>query len=298
MAIIYRAAREDDFAIADRLTVASINDLTERHGFGRMASPGPHRFQSFSLKDDPDGLWVAEESGQMLGFAFSWVCGDLWFLAQLFISPERQNKGIGHALIARTMDHARKSGARTKALITFAFNRASQSLYIRHGLFPKFPVYFFAAPRDKLHLPAERLVAAPLSANEAHLRDLDAIDAALLGVSRLKHHRYLLADAAIKGLLFCADNGDRIGYAYIVEGHVGPLAVLKQEAAVSALATALAVAADSGAAQVSAFIPGSCHRALSLAVASGMRITFPMLLMADRDFGDWSRYMPRNPGFM
>jgi GNAT superfamily N-acetyltransferase len=298
MAIVYRLAREDDFALADRLTVASINDLTERHAFGPMASPSPHRFQSFSLKDDPDGLWVAEDAGQMLGFAFSWICGDLWFLAQLFISPERQNQGIGHALISRTMDQARKSGAKTKALITFAFNRASQSLYIRHGLFPQLPVYFFAGARDQLRLPPERLPSAPLSLSAAHLRDLDAIDAAVLGVSRAKHHRYLLEDAATKGLLLHASNGDRIGYAYVVDGHVGPLAVLQQEALVPALVTAFAFAIDAGSARVSAFIPSSCHGALSLAIGSGMRMTFPMLLMADRDFGDWSRYMPRNPGFM
>lgn len=298
MAIVYRPAREDDFATADRLTVAAINDLTERHAFGPMASPGPHRLQSFSLQDDPDGLWVAEEAGQMLGFAFSWVCGDLWFLAQLFISPERQNQGIGHELISRTMDQARKSGAKTKALITFAFNRASQSLYIRHGLFPKAPVYFFGAPRDRLRLPLERLRNVPLSASAAHLRDLDAIDAAALGVSRAKHHRYLLADPATKGLLFYADSGDCIGYAYIADGHVGPLAVSKREAIVPALATALAFGVDAGAPKVSAFIPGPCHGALNLAITGGLRITFPMLLMADHDFGDWSLYMPRNPGFM
>jgi ribosomal protein S18 acetylase RimI-like enzyme len=298
MAIVYRPAREDDFVIADRLTVASINDLTERHAFGPMASPSPHRFQSFSLKDDPDGLWVAEDSGQMVGFAFSWVCDDLWFLAQLFISPQRQSQGVGHALISRTLQHAHKSGAKTKALITFTFNRASQSLYIRHGIFPQFPVYFFGAPREDLRLPGERLQSAPLSASAAHLRELDAIDAAVLGVSRAKHHRYLLAAAATEGLLFYAHSGNCIGYAYVVDGHVGPLAVSKRESIGAALATALASGADAGAARVSAFIPGECHAGLSLAIAGGMRITFPMLLMADRDFGDWSRYMPRNPGFM
>jgi GNAT superfamily N-acetyltransferase len=298
MPIIYRPAREDDLALADRLSVASINDLTERHGFGPMASPGPHAFQSFSLDDDTDGLWVAEDAGRMLGFAFSWICGDLWFLAQLFISPDRQNQGIGDALISRTLEQAQKRNAKTKALITFAFNRASQSLYIRHGIFPQAPVYFFAAPRDALRLTTAGLKSGPLSASTAHLRDLDAIDATALGVSRAKHHHYLLADAATKGLLLYADDGSCIGYAYMANGHVGPLAVTKQDAVAPALAAALAFGAESGAVQVSAFIPGRCHSALRLAVESRMRMTFPMLLMADRDFGDWSRYMPRNPGFM
>jgi hypothetical protein len=49
---------------------------------------------------------------------------------------------------------------------------------------------------------------------------------------------------------------------------------------------------------MSAFIPGPCEAGLSIAVACGMRITLPMILMSTRDFGDWSRYLPRNPGFM
>jgi hypothetical protein len=40
------------------------------------------------------------------------------------------------------------------------------------------------------------------------------------------------------------------------------------------------------------------HDALSLAVNHGMRITFPMLLMASPGYGAWTQYLPRNPGHM
>jgi hypothetical protein len=89
MAASCRPARLEDLQRADALVALSINDLTERHGFGPMASPRPPRFQQFCLEDDPDGLWVAEDEGQIVGFGFSWVCDDLWFLAQLFVSPSR-----------------------------------------------------------------------------------------------------------------------------------------------------------------------------------------------------------------
>jgi hypothetical protein len=84
MPILYRPSREEDLERTDQLVVASINDLTQRHGFGPMAASHPPEFQLFSLKDDANGLWVAEEADQILGFAWSWVCGDLWFLAHLF----------------------------------------------------------------------------------------------------------------------------------------------------------------------------------------------------------------------
>src|SRR5216684_950763 len=90
MSVVCRPARAQDLEFADTLVVSSINHLTERHGFGTMAIPSPPKFQSFSLNDDADGLWVAEEDDRILGFAWSWVCGDMWFLAQLFVSPDQQ----------------------------------------------------------------------------------------------------------------------------------------------------------------------------------------------------------------
>jgi predicted N-acetyltransferase YhbS len=53
------------------------------------------------------------------------LCGDVWFLAQLFVDPTQQGRGIGNELLKLTLEHARKSGAAHKALITFTFNRVS-----------------------------------------------------------------------------------------------------------------------------------------------------------------------------
>jgi ribosomal protein S18 acetylase RimI-like enzyme len=137
MSLVYRPAQAEDLPTTDALVVASINDLTERHGFGSMATASPPAFQLFSIKNDPVGLWVAEDGGEILGFAWSWVCGDLWFLAQLFVNPAQQGRGIGNELLKLTLEHARKSKAVHRALITFTFNRVSQGLYIQHGLFPR-----------------------------------------------------------------------------------------------------------------------------------------------------------------
>ena len=116
MSILYRPARAEDLGRSDELVVASINELTERHGFGPIAASRPPNFQLFSLKDDAAGLWVAEDAGEILGFAWSWVCGDLWFLAQLFVSPGQQGRGIGNELLKRTFDHAQGSGAANKEI--------------------------------------------------------------------------------------------------------------------------------------------------------------------------------------
>jgi GNAT superfamily N-acetyltransferase len=299
MPIVFRHARADELNRAQELVVRSINDLTERHGFGPMATVRPPVFQSFSLQDDPRGVWVAEADGDMLGFALGWVCDDLWFLAELFVEPGHQGRGVGSGLLARTLEQAGKAGATTKSLITFTFNVVSQGLYIRHGMLPRLPIYLFSAARDALtpDPQAQRLRYTPIESTAAHLKVLAQFDVGALGVSREKHHRYILNDSTMKGV-FLHHGDECVGYAYVsATGHVGPLAVAHVRCMDAGFRTALDLAVAAGAAQVSAFLPGACP-AVGIAVQHRMRIAFPMVLMSTHDFGDWSRYLPRNPGFM
>jgi len=300
MPIVFRPARAEELQGAEELVVRSINDLTERHGFGPMATLRPPDFQLYSLEDDPDGLWVAAADGEILGFAFSWVCGGLWFLAELFVAPGHQGRGLGNELLARTFAHAKKAGATNKALITFTFNIVSQGLYVRHGLFPRLPIYFFNVAREALmsRLQTQKLRCTCTEVTASHVNSLAQIDASALGISREKHQRYLLNDSTVNGILL-HEGSDCVGYAYVsASGHVGPLAVTRPDVMGDAFRIALELAAASGAPQVSAFLPGVSDTALRIAVEHGMRITFPMVLVSAREFGDWSRYLPRNPGFM
>ncbi len=300
MTIVYRPAQAQDLERTDALVVGSINDLTERHGFGAIASTYPPHFQMFSLQDDPAGLWVAEDNNEIVGFAWSWVCGDLWFLAQLFVSPDRQGAGIGDELIKRTFAHAQTSGATRRALITFSFNTVSQGLYIRHGLLPRFQIYTVSVARDRLvgRLHGEQPSCVPLEPTAAKMQALAEIDIAALGVSREKHHRFLMNDSATRGVTL-HDGNKCVGYAYVsTSGHVGPIAVTRPESLGAAFRAALNLAVEGGTSQVSAFVPGTADECLKIATEGGMRIKLPMVLMATRNVGDWVQYMPRNPGFM
>jgi ribosomal protein S18 acetylase RimI-like enzyme len=299
MPVVYRPARMDDLKRADEIVVGAINELTVRRGFGKMASPRPPSFQAFSLSDDPAGMWVADEDGEIVGFAWSWVCDVLWFLAQLFVSPDRQGDGIGNQLIGKAFAHAQMRGASIRALITFSFNNVSQGLYIRHGLLPRCPIYMVSVSRDRLasQRAESRLHLESLAGNTSALDDLTRIDRYALGVSREKHHRYLIGDRATSGFTI-HDGNECVGYVYVSDGHIGPLAVSRPEVMGAAFAAALSFAAGSEAANISAFLPGASEPALKVAMNQGMRITFPMLLMSTREFGDWVSYLPRNPGFM
>lgn len=299
MPLDVRPARADELARAEELVVRSINDLTMRHGFGQIATSRSPDFQAFCLRDDPRGVWLAEDNGEIAGFALSWICGPLWFLAELFVAPGRQGQGIGNELFGRASQHASEAGASERSLITFAFNVVSQGLYARHGLLPRVPIHLCSAERESMARRARgrTLRATPIGTSDADLGMLRRVDVAALGVSREKHHRYLLGDSAMEGV-FLEDGGECVGYAYVhATGHVGPLAVVDSHAMPAAFTTALALAGAGRGRLVSVFVPGPSD-ALAIAADCGMRFTLPMVLMSARDFGDWARYLPRNPGFM
>lgn len=172
-------------------------------------------------------------------------------------------------------------------------------MYVRHGLFPRFPIYSFSVEREDLirRLPGEALRCEPLQNTASYIDHLAKIDVCALGVSRAKHHRFLLNDGVSRGVMLYADD-ECVGYAYVAEGHIGPLAVTNKIVLSAAFRTTLKLAASGAVPRVSAFIPSPCEATLSAGIEHGMRVTVPMVLMSSRDFGNWTQYLPRNPGFM
>ncbi|MCB1541799.1 MAG: GNAT family N-acetyltransferase [Rhodoblastus sp.] len=300
MAIIYRPAREADLLPAQEIITASINDLTARHGYGPIATVRPQVFQQQSLADDPRGLWVAEDEGRIVGAVFSWTCDDLWFLAELFVDPALQGKGVGAELLRRVFGQAEAAGAKTRALITFAFNAVSQTLYAREGLYPRLPLHMMAGSRETAaaRLPPTDMRSERIESADACGNTLSQLDVGALGVSRDKHHRLLTADPAMAGYLFHR-GPECFGYAWIAgSGHIGPLAAASRDDMRDVFVAALNIAAHGQSKRVSALVPGNNESALALAARCGLRITLPMVLASNRDFGDWRRYLPRSPVFM
>ncbi|MBR0648926.1 GNAT family N-acetyltransferase [Roseomonas terrae] len=295
MAIAIRPATSEDLDPAQRLVERGILDLRARHGVGLPLALGPPDFQRPCLEEDPSGLWVGEAEGTVRGFGFSWMCERFWFLAQLFVEPGEQGSGLGRTLLSRTMEQARRRGAENLALITFAYNRVSTGLYIRHGMFPREPIYLMAAPAGAVGLPEP---APDLDAVPAESSWMRQIDEAVLGFGRDRHHAMLLAGG--ETALGFARGGRIVGYAYVstITGHVGPAAILPGEDVAGVLRRALRVALSGGAKSASIFVPGRCGPGLSAMTEAGLRIEEPFVLLAARPFGIWDNYVPADPGYM
>ena len=300
MDITYRPAMFEDLEDAERVAQQSGNALRVRHGLRRSPAPPSTAFPKFCLAQYPSGLWVAEDGDTIVGFGFSWMTEEFWFLSQLFVTPQTQAKGIGQALLSRTLQQAERNGADNRALITFAFNIASTGLYLNNGLYPREPLFRMAAPAEAV---ARNLCGASYEATGIapwpESRDwLGGIDEEVLGLRRDLHHRFLLGGAAARAIRI-ERAGRPAGYAYIsAQGHVGPLAIAGDADAQAVVATALRCALAGGPERVSMVVPGRADAVIGMVAALGFRIEEPYVLMSARPFGNWSNYLPSSPGFL
>jgi GNAT superfamily N-acetyltransferase len=300
MDVTYRPARPEDLEEAERVVQQSGNALRVRHGRQPWPAPPPTAFPRFCLAQDPSGLWVAEHGDTIVGFGFSWMTERFWFLSQLFVKPDTQAKGIGQALLSKTLMQAERNGADNRALITPAYNTASTGLYLKNGLYPREPLYRMAAPAQAV---AQNLVdtgydITPVAPWPESGEGTGRIDQELLGFRRDLHHQLLLGGFAARAVRI-EHAGRAAGYAYISsQGHVGPLAIAPDADAKAVVTAALRCAPEGGARQVSMIVPGRADVVMQTALALGFRIEEPYVLMAWRPFGNWCNYLPSTPGFM
>ncbi len=306
MPITYRPATRVDLAPASLVVRQAIDDLRRRHGFGALitppaTSPQPSlSFPEFCLSEDSSGLWVAEDDSTIVGFGFSWMIGTLWCLSQLFVKPGQQAEGVGRVLLGKTLDQAHKGPARNKVVITFAYNTASVGLYLRHGLYPREPLYRLVAPVSTVMQKTFKSTydCVPIDPVAKSAEWIGPIDDEILGFRRESHHGFLSGTSAAEG--FRIEHAGRpVGYAYIAgNGHIGPVAVTSEASGAEVIKAVLRRAPEGRPQRLSMFVPGSADSVMGALGELGFRIEEPYVLMSVEPFGNWRHYLPRAPGYL
>ncbi|HET7029626.1 MAG TPA: GNAT family N-acetyltransferase [Candidatus Limnocylindrales bacterium] len=318
---VLRPAATADLPICAAIWRESLNDY-----LGRLGQPDiPDelapilRLYQHLLATDPQTFVVAERAGQIEAFVVVVRRERLTFLSMLFVRPGAQGRGLGRALLARTMGDDTGpggddtgpggDGAGWRATATDSAQPISNGLYGSLGIVPRMPLLrlvglperagaFAPLPEGIVAIPFDEIRAGSdgigHSALDGALADLDR-DAA--GFDRAADHRFHGEEGRVGFLLRDAE-GRSCGYGYTSEaGRLGPVAVRDAELLGPFLGHLVTAVRPRGAFGV--WVPGAAGEAVVPLLRSGFRIDgFPVLLCWDRPFADFSRYLPASPGLL
>lgn len=152
-------------------------------------------------------IYVAEQDGSVLAFAGAITRGNIAFLTDLFVLPERQSGQLGKTLLRSVLPqddliHCTVSSSDPRAL----------ALYIRAGMRPQWPYFVLQLERPPRAMP----LTSDVEIIEAELDDPELVrwDAQIGGRRRPAEHSYWVRAQRASPFWF-RRHQQTIGYGYI-----------------------------------------------------------------------------------
>jgi GNAT superfamily N-acetyltransferase len=148
----------------DSPAVGGEGRLPERSSGNRGARIVRLAFGTFLGAPDPETFWGDRDyvygrrhaahvasfgatlDGKLVGSNFATRWGSVGFFGPLTIHPDLQGRGIGRALLARTMTQFDGWGTRHVGLFTFPHSAKHVALYQKYGFYPRFLTAIMSAP--------------------------------------------------------------------------------------------------------------------------------------------------------
>ena len=262
-----RPLTEADVDGAVRVQIAAFDDHDRRWGEA-VPENTPERLDAqrrrvrHFLTHDPDGAWVADDDGRVVGVALALRRHRLWGLSLLAVDPAVQSRQIGRRLLDAALGYADADGP---AVILSSRDPRAIRRYASAGfaLHPQVRATGTVAP-SLLRVPE-----VPVrEATPADFALADEVDLAVRGAPRGPDHELL----AGQGVMFVADGGARRGYAHVHGGRVRAVAATDEATASALLWRALAHACDLGTEAIVEHVAGNQQWAVRAAVEARLSI--------------------------
>lgn len=261
---------EEDAEAVRQLAEASFAALHAEHGEAEHAEPsGPDSETSVRrrtkarhlLRTAPGGSWLASDAaGRPVGAAQSLIREGTWALALLVVLPEAQGRGVGTALLERTLQYGR---ACLRGMIASTSDPRAGRAYRKAG-FELHPAMRLDGTVDPARLADPDGPA--VVGSTAHRDLMDSVDRRLRGGAHGADHEHLLRHCRV----FVADDLAGSGYCYLTgEGRVELLAATSRRIATRLLTTALLSLPEGAQAQMR-FLTADQQWALDVGLAAGL----------------------------
>ena len=267
----------------------------------------PERFLVATHPDADDGPPGGE---RIVAFGSAVERGSLWFLSMLFVRPGEQAKGLGRQILEGLLPP--DADERILGTATDSAQPISNALYSRYGLTPRMPLWDVVGEPGRARalpsLPADAEVVAcdeiaagpPDGAGHRELVEtVGRLDRELAGFEHPQDHRYLRQERRL-GFLYRL-GGEAAGYGYASPaGRIGPVAVLDAALLPAVIGDLMRRVEPRGALAI--WMPGEAGErgtAFQALLQVGFRLDgFPLLLLWNRPYADFSRYLPISPGLI
>jgi ribosomal protein S18 acetylase RimI-like enzyme len=257
----------------------------------------PRRLPHFEhlLKTDPGGAWVVTIGGKVVGYSMGLTRGDVWFLAQLFVQPEVQGKGVGQKALDLAMDAGRKRGARVFSVVS-STSAVAQALYMRAGMFALGIGYRVKGPVDALlALPEPSGNAKVVVDCRAWDERIAELDREVWGGARSDDHALYRRDVwGTENHAFALNrDGKLAGYGYVMaDGHVGPFAAYDPSDVPALMRMAGEWLRERGVAEAFGYFLTTNPIALRPLLDAGWKTNGWTFFLASEPFGRFDRYVP------
>jgi ribosomal protein S18 acetylase RimI-like enzyme len=187
------------------------------------------------LTTDPEGSWVADDEGVIVGMSQSTVREDYWMLSQLATVPGRQGRGVGRELLRLALSHGDPASPGT---IQCSRDPKAMALYSSFGfsLHPVVAGWGHIRP-GAVSRPPEVTRYEPSEITENELGVVTAIDRKVRGSARTVDVERMLAEEGNRLLLH-----EDQAYAVAKDERIVTLGATNEESASLVLRTMLAEA--------------------------------------------------------
>jgi GNAT superfamily N-acetyltransferase len=217
---------------------------------------------AYPLAIDPDGSFVAEHDGRIIGVAQVLRRERLWCLSLLTVAPSAQGTGAGRALMERALQHDEGTDA---GLIVASNDPSAMRLYARAG-FALLPTLRTEGTVERKSLP--RLNGAVREGDASDLEALASVSREVRGAPHTVELEYVLRHGG--RLLLVADRGFTVAHP---KWGVWLLVARRDEDATALLWAALAQAGEPDDRPVVRWLTGDQQWAVDVLVRAGLRLT-------------------------
>jgi predicted N-acetyltransferase YhbS len=238
---------------------------------------------AFPIATDPDGAFVAERDGHVIGVAEAIVRERLWCLSLIAVEPGVQGAGAGHELMRRAREYGTDAEA---GLIVASNDPRALRLYAQSG-FSLIPTFQAEGVPDRRALPRP-----DPRVRDGDDGDLDALAAIARDVRGAGYSQEIAFELGRDGRLLRL--GDR-GFAVARPGHSVWLLVARDEDAACALLWhALELVGESDRASVR-WITGEQQWAIDVLMRAGLGLSAYGALCVRGDPGPLRPFLPSPP---